>query len=175
MIPDDVREAVFSKVCADAEDLDWMSLPATDKSRLYSAWAQDPQVGTVLLGFMSMSQVHRYIKDTLIKTYAQKKISNPVSALMLLGMSPYVDVKKSYIKPPGILLKDRRVVAWSTAKDWKTTLFAVYERAYEAKRSTPYAAVIFGAEGKFADKHFRTMVHDAAMRLGIQRVVWSPT
>jgi len=173
-IPDDVRETVYDKVRADAEELDWMALPAQEKSRLYSSWAQDAEVGTVLLGFMSMSQVHRYIKDTLIKTYAQNKISDPATALPLLGLPPNTPQKKQYIKPPGVLLDDRRVIAWSIAKDWKTTLFAVYERAYEVKRATPHAAVLFGAEGRFADTQYRTMVHDAATRLGIANVVWNP-
>lgn len=173
-IPDDIREVVYDRVRAAAEEKNWLSLPATDKSNLYSAWGVDPQIGGVLLGFMSLNEVHRYIKDTLIKTYATNKLKNPATTLAMLGVDENAVVRRSFIKPPGVMLDDRRVIAWSIAKDWKTTVMAVYERAYGVKRATPYAAVFFGAEGKFADEQFRQMATNAATCLGISRILWSP-
>ncbi|MFZ1124120.1 MAG: hypothetical protein WAN59_03140 [Candidatus Baltobacteraceae bacterium] len=117
--------------------------------------------------------MHRYLKDTLVKTYAQRKLSDPATALTLLGIGDIPTIK-TWEKPPGVTLKDRRIVAWHEAKNWKTTLFAVYERAYTTARGKPFAAVLFEAEGKFADATFRNMVLDAATRLGVQRVLWNP-
>jgi hypothetical protein len=173
-LPDNVREQVYERVSVAAENRNWMSLAAPDKSHLYSVWAQDPQIGGVLLGFMSMNEVHRYIKDTTIKTYATNKISEPTTALNLLGVPLDLPRTQQYEKPPGVMLEDRRIIAWSVARDWKTTVFAVYERSYSLRNATPYAVVLFGAEGKFADERFQSMVRDASTRLGIERVVWNP-
>ena len=52
-LPDEVRERVYERVSAEAESRNWLSLPAPDKSNLYTLWAQDPEIGGVLLGFMS--------------------------------------------------------------------------------------------------------------------------
>jgi hypothetical protein len=162
-------------VSAVADERNWLSLPLNDKAVLYSAWGQDERIGGVLMGFMSLNEVHRYIKDTLIKTYATNKIKNPSTTLAILGLPSNTSILKTYIKPPGLLLEDRRVIAWSIARDWKTTIMAVYERAYCAKKTRPYAAVLFGAEGKFADRQFRTMATDAGTRLGIEQIIWRPT
>ena len=171
-IPDEVRETVYERVSENADRLNWLALPAPDKSRLYTQWAQDSEIGAVLLGFMSMSQVHRYLKDTVVKTYAQRKISDPKTALNLLGVGN-VPTIKTWEKPPGVTLSDRRIVAWHKAETWKTTLLAVYERAY-VDHGMPFAAVLFEAEGKFADEAFRSMVLDAATRLGVEQLVWNP-
>jgi hypothetical protein len=174
-IPDEVREHVYERVRAAADSNNWLSLPAPEKSNLYSLWARDEEIGGVLLGFMSMSEVHRYIKDTIVKTYATNKISDSKTALTLLGLDRSIAVVRQFEKPPGILLEDQRIIAWSIARDWKTTMFAVYERSYGISGTNPYAAVLFGAEGRFADSTFQEMVQDAASRLGIQRVLWNPS
>jgi hypothetical protein len=172
-IPDDIRLSVYARVRQFAEDSNWLNLPLPEKSALYSTWGSDPQIGGVLLQCMSMNEVHRYIKDTLIKTYAAEKLSNPALPFAILAIPNDTPIAQTYFKPPGVLLEDERVIAWSMARDWKTTLFAVYERARES-HGRPYAAVFLESEGQFASGEFRRTADDVRERFEIERIVWHP-
>lgn len=172
-LPDNVRESIYEKVHTYAESQGWMTLSAPGKSLLYSTWSKDPEIGGILIDYMGMNEVHRYIKDTVIKAYAKEKISGASAALNLLGVGDSA-IARTYEKPPGVILMDHRVISWHDAKNWKTTILAVYERARQTRSASPYGVVLFESEGKFADATFREIVSDAAERLGIERLIWHP-
>jgi hypothetical protein len=58
------------------------------------------------------------------------------------------------------------------SREWKTILFAVFERAYSARNGEPFAAVIMFPSGKCQQPDYRHMVETAAEKLGIREVVW---
>jgi hypothetical protein len=172
-VPDDVREELFQRICTEADDADWIHRSDANKAALYTRWAKSPSIGRALQDYMGPAEVHRYIKDTLIKNYVIQKMANPTLPLSILGLSD-VNIKKSWIKPHGVILTDGRIIAWSAAQEWKTTIFAVFERSKTERGGQAYAVVLFNAEGKFSDGALQGIGNDAAQRFGIQRIIWSP-
>lgn len=173
-IPDDVRETIVTRIASAADQQRWMNLSLQEKADLYVEWARDPYIGGVLQDFMGTNEIHRYLKDSIIKNYARDKMEDPSIVLLALGIPSDVPIVKTYIKPHTIMLDDRRIISWSSADQWKSTVLAVYERSRAAKRSTPFAAVLFNAEGKFSDGQVRAMVEDVAKRLDVVRIAWLP-
>jgi len=160
------------RTAADASS--WVHLSQIQKAALYVTWANDTAIGGVLRGFMAPGELHRYLKDTLLKNYAIEKMADPTTALSILGISASKPVQKRFIKPHGLTFDDGAVVAWASAEQWKSTIMAVFERARNGRRLSPYAVVLFNAEGRFADGALRATADDAAKRLGLEKVVWTP-
>lgn len=119
---------------------------------------------------MDPRQVRVYIKDTLLKPYTREASASHDVAFRVLGIGSEARPVASYIKPHGRLLDDDRHVAWSKASEWKATLMALHERAFQ--RGIPYGAVLTHAGSKFSLEDDRRVVEAAASKLGIERVVW---
>jgi hypothetical protein len=172
-VSDEAREVVMARLTSAADAATWLNLSHDDKARLYLTWARDPTIGGVLQTFMSANEVHRYLKDTLVKTYAREKMADPDVPLTFLGIPTDAPVKRTFIKPHGVLLEDHRVVAWSSAEQWKSTIMAVFERSRDARDLLAFGAVLFNAEGKFADEKLRATADDAGKRLGVRHIIWN--
>ena len=119
---------------------------------------------------MDARQVRVYIKDTLLKSYARETSASPARALRVLNITEDAGIDQTYIKPHGLLLMDGRQIAWSKASEWKATLMALHERAYD--QGTPYAAVFTESGAKFGLPAQRLVVENAAQKLSIERIVW---
>lgn len=171
-IPTKVRHEVRDELWGEADLLDWDRLSAGEKTRLYTIWTNSPRIGGRLAGYMDPRRIRVYLKDTLLKPYTRDRLDDFGLVLRILTIPETVKVTKSYIKPHGRCLADGRIIAWSRASEWKLTLLAIHERAFSAKGTVPYAAVLMYASAKYADKISREMIGDAANRLGIQQLVW---
>lgn len=125
----------------------------------------------ISLGYISLSDVRVYLKDTLRKDYSRHKHADGALILRVLGLSDAPTVR-SYIKPHGRRFADGRIVCWGRANAWKNVLMAAYERAYSARGDKPFAAVLTRALGQYHQPSVRKMVECAATKLGIERVVW---
>jgi hypothetical protein len=88
----------------------------------------------------------------------------------VLGIDECAVVSATFIKPHGCLLPDGRQIAWSKAADWKVTLMALHERAFE--NSEPFAVVLTESSAKFGMETQRAVVESAAEKIGIKRLVW---
>jgi hypothetical protein len=174
-IPDGVRESIREKVWALADQVGWMALSDSARSKKYEEWTRDQQIGGVLGHYVDPKQVRVYIKDTVIKPYVRARSSDHARPLRVVGIPEDAHMVEVYVKPHGRRLADGKVVCWGNARDWKSILLAVYERAYLADGATPYAAVLMAASGRNADDGFRIMVSDVAERLGIGCVRWLDT
>jgi hypothetical protein len=170
-IPTNIREEVREQLWTEADRLAWPSLSAKDKARYYTIWTETPQLGGRLSAFMDARQVRVYIKDTLLKSYTRERMSDPSRVMRIVGLAPDTAIIKSYIKPHGRRTADHREIAWSRATEWKATLLALHERAFE-NRVRPYAAVLFDASAKYPDDASRAVVADAAAKLEIEKLVW---
>jgi hypothetical protein len=170
-IPTAVREEIRSWLWTEADRLFWSSLSFTDKSRYYTIWTENPAIGGKLAGYMDPRQVRVYIKDTLLKSYTRERLSDPAPVLRLLNLPSDSKFIETYIKPHGRRLSDKREIAWSRATEWKATLMALHERAFEGK-GQPFGAVLFEARTKHADPPAREVVEQAREKLGIQKIVW---
>lgn len=170
-IPDHIRDEIKTNLWAEADRLDWSSLAASDKSRYYSIWTEKAEIGGRLAAFMDPRRVRVYIKDTLLKPYTRERLADDGRVFRLLGLPEDTEVVMSYIKPHGRRLWDGREVAWSRASDWKATLLAIHERAFE-HHGKPFAAVFFDSGTRHGDVRSRAAVDDAATKLGIARVLW---
>lgn len=172
-VPDDVRSSLRTKLWAVAETLGWERLSGAEKTAQYDGWVKDPEVGGVLDRYMDQREVRVYIKDTVMKGYGRRLLADPQQVLRVLGIPETTPATDRFERPHGRRFWDGTVVCWGNASDWKGVLMAIHERAYLCKRaSTPGAAVLLAADGKYAEERFRKMVEDAAKKLSIPRVLW---
>jgi hypothetical protein len=169
-VPDSIKREIKDTLWSEADRLDWSALSASDKSRYYGVWTETQEVGGRLGQYMDPRQVRVYIKDTLLKPYTRETSANHDLAFRVLGISPDTQPVTTYIKPHGRLLDDERQIAWSKASEWKATLMALHERAFE--RGTPHGAVLTQAGSKFAMDDARRVVEAAASKLGIEKIIW---
>lgn len=171
-VPKNIREEVRDKLWAEADQLTWASLSATEKSQQYTIWTGSREIGGRLSAFMDPRQVRVYIKDTLLKAYTRKNLGDVALVLRVLCLPEDTEYREIYIKPHGRMLSDGRIFVWSKASDWKLTLLALHERAFEKKNATPYAAVLMQASTKHSGITSRLVVEDAAAKLNIKDVIW---
>lgn len=171
-VPDDIRTEVMGRLAKVADDSGWLTLSAAAKSRFYSNWTKDPVIGGRLARYLEPGEVRHYIKDALMKPYCRERRGDPKAILPLLGIAADTSVRRQFIKPHGCELEDGRVVCWGRANTWKLVLMAVHERSFEGGAATPHAAVLTQAASRFSDESSRTVVHAAANKLGITRLVW---
>ncbi|ESW93803.1 MULTISPECIES: hypothetical protein [unclassified Mesorhizobium] len=169
-VPEKIRREIKEKLWAEADRLGWPSLSANDKSRYYGIWTETKDVGGRLGMYMDPRQVRVYIKDTLLKPYTREASASHDLAFRVLGIPASAKPVTTYIKPHGRLLDDDRQIAWSKASEWKATLMALHERAFEF--GTPYAAILTHAGSKFAEEEGRRVVESAASKLGVEKIIW---
>ncbi len=169
-VPASIRREIKDRLWAEADRLNWSALSAADKSRYYSVWTETGAIGGRLGQYMDPRKVRVYIKDTLLKSYTREASASPERVFRVLGIDENVEVRATFIKPHGCVLPDGRQIAWSKASDWKATLMALHERAFE--QSEPYAAVLTEAAAKFGLVSQRAVVESAAGKLGIKHLIW---
>jgi hypothetical protein len=171
-IPLDVRDQMRAKLWLTADELGWSKLGDAARAAWYENWAKDKEIGGVLSHFMDPRLVRVYIKDSLLKPYIRQRLENNLSAVIaVLGLAGDVQFKRAYVKPHGRMLLDKRIVCWGNSRDWKSILFAVYERTYGTSEPKPYAALLFET-GTSVSEGTRAMIKEASDRLGIERLLW---
>lgn len=171
-VPTTMRNMLKQRLWERADEIRWTMLSPTDKSRHYEAWTRDPDIGGQLFRYMDLGKVRLYIKDSLLKDYTRSRLARPDRPFRVLAIHPPVDVKKAYTKPHGRLLADGRLICWGQADDWKTILMALHERAFGSCDVRPYAAVFLFSTGRYHESSTRELVHDASIKLGIEKLVW---
>ncbi len=170
-VPDNIREDLRERLWKIADRINWLNLSPTAKSKHYEAWTRDPTIGGVLSQYISLGDVRVYLKDTLLKDFTRARMADESMPYRVLGIASTAQISKYYIKPHGRRLGDGRVICWGRASAWKAILMATYERAYEKKNFTPYAAILTHAAGRYKQPNTRTMIENAAKKLGIARVI----
>jgi hypothetical protein len=171
-VPREVMRRMREVVWPLADAADWNQLSAVDKGKLYREWSKDPAIGGVLSQYMDVTRVRPYIKDAVLKVYARRSTSEYSGHLRAVGLSPASKVAKVFIKPHGLLLADGKLVCWARAKTWKQVLMALHERSFADINSVPYGAVMLDSCDGFGDATSRLVVDNAAVKLGVRRVVW---
>jgi hypothetical protein len=174
-VPDHIRDELRSRLGGIADEIGWSNLPAADKTRYYEDWTRDPTVGGVLSRYMDTRQVRVYIKDTILKHYTHHRLVDHARPFRVLGLREDYPVTERYQKPHGRRLRDGRVVCWGQASEWKSVLMALHERTFGKVGIKPFAAVLLGATGRYHEPALRTLVEHAAIRLGVERVIWLET
>jgi hypothetical protein len=172
-VPDEVRDRLKAQLWKSADEIDWLWLGPVEKTQRYENWAQDPDVGGVLSHYMDVRQIRQYIKDTLLKKYPQSRHADVIRPLKLLELDADATFAKSFLRPHGRQLCDGRIVCWGRAADWKSVLMATHERAFQVTNAVPYGVVLLQASTKFGTVESRTVVMDAANKLGIHKLVWN--
>lgn len=169
-VPASVRREIKELLWREADRLNWSALSSVDKSRYYSVWTETESIGGRLGQYMDPRKVRVYIKDTLVKSYTRQTSADPARVFRALGIDENIEVSATFIKPHGCILPDGRQIAWSNASEWKGTLMALHERAFE--ESEPYAVVLTESAAKFGLARQRAVVESAASKLGINRLIW---
>ena len=171
-VPDEIRDRLKTQLWQSADEIDWLWLGPVEKTQRYENWAQDPEVGGVLSRYMDVRQIRQYIKDTLLKKYPQARQADAIKPLRLLELDPAAPFVKSFIRPHGRQLCDGRIVCWGRAADWKSVLLATHERAFQVKNAMPYGVVLLQSSTKFGTSEARSVVVDAAQKLGVEKLIW---
>ena len=171
-VPEHVRTELKTKLWSLADDLGWIRLSAGDKSKQYEAWTRQSDVGGLLGRYIDSGKVRVYIKDTLLKGYAQNRLAGAERPLRVADIEEPANVVEEYQKPHGRRLADGRIICWGRAEDWKTVLMALHERSFFIRDTRRSAAVLMFADGRFRDAEVRAMVQDAAHKLAIERLIW---
>lgn len=171
-IPEDIRSKIRDHLWEEADRLDWTKLSASEKAKYYSQWTEAVSIGGALGRYMDPRQIRVYLKDTLLKSYTRDRMADPSRIYRVLNIPPEIESIETYIKPHGRRLSDGRVIAWSKATEWKLTVLAVFERAFDHRSFLPHAAVLLQASTKHADPASRELVENAAKRLGLEHIVW---
>lgn len=174
-LPRQVREELRGRLWGIANGIGWVRLSAAAKARYYEEWTRDSEIGGALARYMDKGKVRVYLKDTVLKDYARKVLSDDGRPLRVLGINGGRSIDERYIKPHGVRLQDGRIVAWGRADDWKLILMALYERACASPGATAFGAVLLNATGRFDEPAVRSMVEQAGERLGIGQLVWLTT
>ena len=171
-IPDKTYERIKDKLWGLADDLNWPTLSNPQKSALFEDWLRDDHVGGVLSRYLDTGSVRVYLKDTIMKPYGRERIKDFTPVAKLLGITDDFFVTETYIKPHGVRLGDGKVICWGFSRDWKTILFAAFERAHVVPLGVPFAAVIMFPAGKCQQPRYRQMIEAAAVKLGIKHLEW---
>jgi len=171
-LPPQVREDLQIKLYGIADSIGWANLSAGAKAKHYEDWTRDAEIGGVLGRYMDKGKVRVYLKDTLLKDYTRKTLSDDTRPLRVLGVTQSSPIGERFIKPHGLRFVDGRVVAWGRADDWKLILMAIYERTRAHPGATAFGAVLLNSTGRFDESGIRSMIEEAGKRLGIQQLVW---
>jgi hypothetical protein len=170
-IPEKLSARIKKKLWDKADQDDWLTLSDLQKTSFYEHWSTDGEVGGVLSQYLNPAQIRVYLKDTIMKPYARQRTSDEAPILRAAGLKGDELSIKSFEKPHGRLLFDKKVVCWGPAQHWKSVILAVYERSYH-EMGEPHAAVLVRAVGKMAQPTERAMVEALAVKIGIAKVIW---
>lgn len=170
-IPNDVRLAIQEKLWKAADEAGFLGLPDLSKSTCYDNWVSEAEIGGRLIKYMEPHEVRHYLKDAYMKRYARERRNVLAFALEVLAIPADTPVRRRFIKPLGVELRDGRIICWGEAKIWKNVLMALHERGFGVPKAKRAAALLF-PHARFQSTESRLVVEDAAKKLGIRKVVW---
>jgi hypothetical protein len=170
-LPREVRDRVKEDLWRQADELDWDSLGSAEKARLYRDWTEAETIGRTLAMHMDPRAVRVYIKDTLLKAYSREKLNGHQGLVLRVLERATEDIRESHIKPHWLRFADGVLVAWGRADDWKLILGSLFERGYPEDHRQR-VVVLFKAAPRYVGSGARSLVEDAARRLGTSRCVW---
>lgn len=173
-LPSRVREEIRARLWPIADEIGWAYLSPSAKAKYYENWTRDAEIGGVLTHYMDKGKIRVYLKDTVLKDYTRRSLADESRPLRVLGITEPA-IAERFIKPHGLLLEDRRLIAWGKAEDWKLIFLAMFERAWLNGNCELFGGVLFYATGRFDDPSVRAMIETAASRLGVKHIVWLNT
>jgi hypothetical protein len=174
-LPEQIRLTIRERVWSAAESIGWDALSPQERARQYENWTGEPEVGGVLMRYMDKARIRVYLKDSVLKHFSRARTSDAARPLRALRIDPAEPVRTELAQPHGRVFDDGRVVCWGRADEWKHILMALHERTYGHPTLRPFGAVLMAAAGRFHEAAMRSLVEDAARRLGIQNLVWLDT
>jgi hypothetical protein len=162
-----IIKAVCQRVYTLADQADWIHLTITQRKNYYEAWTQHPEIGAMLAKTMPAERVRVYLKDTIIGTYCRSKRLGVRN--LLRSMSIACDsITQEYIKPEAVLCDKYQLYTITATKDWKISLINNFERAQERRIKRNLLFITEHTAGRFVDHSYRSMIEDAATRLGVE-------
>lgn len=183
-LPPPVESEVVSYLYGQAAEVGWDTLTPQDRSRQYSRWIDDPNVGGVLIQFLSREDARVWIKDGPMKEYARSRsglgkyatfVTGPVTKAAdivgrVLGTSWTPDVSTLDVKPLRCVARhggNAVLVIWGPAKDFKHLVWAALKVAVADRNARIAMALVQtgGQAGQRAEKDFQQRI---AVRCGIE-------
>lgn len=145
-LPSRIEQDVVRCLYQDAQRLDWIHLSMSERRRQYAAWLEAPEVGGVLIQFLSREGARVWIKDGPMKEFARATAGvgrfasfvdqtgrGPAEMTKLALGAEWVVVDGSVgIKPLHCLAEreaEQRFLCWGPPKDFKHLLWAALSAA----------------------------------------------
>jgi hypothetical protein len=172
-VPDNVREDLRQKLWKEAEQIGWFNLSSTVKSKHYETWTRDPNIGGILSRYIGISDVRVYLKDSLLKDFSQRRFADDTMPYRVLGIPLKTESLKNYVKPHGRRLCDGRIICWGRASAWKALLMTAHERSHREKGSKIFGVILTHATGRYKEPTVRSMIEQAANKIGVEKLIWS--
>ncbi|MBB5857643.1 DUF4365 domain-containing protein [Amycolatopsis umgeniensis] len=140
-MPKKVRAAVVSSAYRAADQVGWDQLPNVERSRLYSAWVDDPSIGGIMAPYFSKQSIRIWLKDSLMKEYVRAKEGvGPYAQFVTIryptpdeivsaacGNGWFVESGSMTIKPSHCFATDgiyRRHIFWGEAASFENLIVA---------------------------------------------------
>lgn len=143
LVPAPVEREIVARLFLDAQAIGWETAGATERSRKYREWLDSPEVGGVLVSFMTIDQARLWIKDGPMKEYARALNGVGKHADLILSKNPDVsliirramgegwepEVESIRVKPLRVTVRqsdgDKSVVfSWGPSRDFKHLIWA---------------------------------------------------
>lgn len=148
LVPAEQLDAVITVLYADAERLEWETLPPHERSRVYGRWTEDPRIGVVLGKYMAPEAARSWIKDGPMKEYSRARRgtgryarfgreagTTPADIVQAaLGAEATVVTGSEGIKPSHCLAElntTRAYVTWGEPRNFRNLLWAALRAAVD--------------------------------------------
>lgn len=149
LLPEEQLVAVVTAIYADADEQNWDTASLGTRTRMYTAWVDDPRVGGILTKYMSPEQARSWIKDGPMKEYSRASRgagryarfgrqggTGPADvARVALGDNASVIAGSDGVKPLHCLAEvpDGPVtyIAWGEAKNFRNIVWAALRASVE--------------------------------------------
>lgn len=172
-LPKNVRDRMIQHISSAADSLNWSQLSDQQRASWYENWAKDKEIGGVLAHYMDARKVRVYIKDSLLKPYMSQRLEKRAEHVLdMAGIVFDARIKvRSFRKPQGLQLTDGTIICWGNARDWKTIIFAAFERSWGSLLVKKSVVVLLGSS--VVDEVTKRMAEEAATRLKVDKPIWS--
>jgi hypothetical protein len=158
ILPESQERRIVAHLYEDAQRIGWTYATQADRTRQYSEWMKDPEVGGLLITFMSPEDARVWIKDGPMKEYTRAVagigkyadlVSDPrqgAAAIVCGALGSHWSVVPGtlQVKPLQCVAAHQELrtrVVWGPTRDFKHVLYAGLEAAVNGD-NTPIVLVV---------------------------------
>lgn len=152
LLPAQQHDQVVTALYADADRVGWETLPLQERSRLYSRWVENLQIGAVLVKYMTPEAARLWIKDGPMKEYARsRRGTGRYARFGKEATTTSLDIVRTALGAEGLVIEGSEgtkpahcravaggaeaYVTWDQARNFRNLLWAALRAAVDGKDS----------------------------------------